>query len=236
MATMVPMFYRVSIFSEKSIMRHAGIIVIKDESDYATQVADQIAGVIAHDPTIVGVMSGVTSQSTTTINNELNINLKKLVPVVASKATIDQLPQTHYLFRVVPPNSVEARAAADFAKNVLHVKRVAVLYRSDNLYGLNLEGDFSGDFPSSDKTYQLAGQPTGFDPNNRSSIENALTTVLQDKPDLLYCACYVLDVNTILQWLAHHDQKQYANLHILGGDSLYGLAGYTPDVRSQWYR
>ncbi|HZO71993.1 MAG TPA: hypothetical protein VFB60_07300 [Ktedonobacteraceae bacterium] len=209
---------------------------VKDESDYATQVTDQIAVVIAHDPTIVGVMSGVTSQSTTTINNELSINLKKLVPVVASKATIDQLPQTHSLFRVVPPNSVEARTAADFAKNVLHVKRVAVLYRSDNLYGLNLEGDFSGDFPSSDKTYQLVGQPTGFDPNSRSSIENALKTVLQDGPDLLYCACYVLDVNTILQWLAHHDQKQYANLRILGGDSLYGLAGYTPDARSQWYR
>lgn len=208
----------------------------QDESDYATQVTDQMVDAIKHDPTIVGVMSGVTSQSTIDISTELQKRLSQEIPVVASKATVDpdKLPQTDYLFRVVPPNSVEAQAATDFAKNVLHVKSVAVLYRSDNTYGINLAGDFDGDFHLPEKTYQLVGQPTKFDPNNRSSIENALTTVLQYNPDLLYCACYVLDVNTILEWFAHH--SGYDNLHILGGDSLYGLGGYTPDARSQWDR
>lgn len=210
---------------------------VKDESDYANLIADQIRKAQQNDPTIVGVMSGINSQGTLNLNNELNKSGGTPPPIIAAKATYDNISGESHLFRVVPPNSVQALTASKYARDWLHVSRVAVLYREDDTYASNLATDFSNDFPSGDGKYQLTSPlPIGYTPRDTKSLTDALQKILQDPhhPDALYCACYANEVNILLQQLAHY--PQYKQLLILGGDALYELGDYTPDTRAQMYR
>jgi ABC-type branched-subunit amino acid transport system substrate-binding protein len=175
------------------------------------------------DPTIIGIVDGLTSQSTFDINEEVMAHPGHILPMVAAKATSDFLTRMPHFLRVAPPNTLQAQMGARYAKTQLHASRVAVFYREENTYSGNLKNDFLSEFQ--DATHQAVAVESypGRDPG---VLQEKLAEVLKLKPDLIYCACYSNEVSVLLEHLP--SSGPFANLLVLGGDAFFELGDFTP--------
>ncbi|MFL6546869.1 MAG: ABC transporter substrate-binding protein, partial [Candidatus Udaeobacter sp.] len=194
-----------------------------DDSQYVHDISVQIMQAAQRDPTIIGIMDGLTSQSTFAINEEVMAHPGHILPMVSAKATSDFLTRMPHFLRVAPANTSQAHVGARYAKTQLRATRVAVFYREENTYSGNLKNDFINEFQdATHQTIAVEAYP-GRDPG---LLQQKLDEVLKLQPDLIYCACYSNEVSVILEHLP--STGPFANLLVLGGDAFFELGDFTP--------
>ncbi|MBA2681920.1 MAG: ABC transporter substrate-binding protein [Ktedonobacteraceae bacterium] len=183
-------------------------------------IAKQIVQAIQKDSTIVGVMGWTFSAQSI---NAMQVLTQAKIPMVAESASSDDLTNSSsYFFRVVPPNSEEAKVGASYAKGTLNARTAVVFSDPGDSYSRSLAEDFSKSFTS------LGGQAqtVSYTRKDAQSISAALKQVANQgaAPDLIYFAGYAYDINTVLIDLPQYNTL--SNTKILGGDALYELGGY----------
>lgn len=204
---------------------------ITDEAQYAHAVAVQMMQATKKDPTIVGIMDGLTSQGSFDVNEEVLAYPGHILPMVADRATSDFLTRTPHFLRVAPPNALQAQLGARYARTQLQASRVAVFYREENTYSGNLKNDFINEFQNATHQVIAVEAYPGRDPG---ILREKLAEVLRLKPDLIYCACYSNEVSVILEQLPSNGP--FANLLVLGGDAFFELGDFTPAAQSHLSR
>ncbi len=197
-------------------------------STNATLVAQQIVQLAKVDKTVIGVMGFPYSGYTI---NALQVLSQAHIPIVSQTASSDQLSgMSPYFFRVAPSNKEQGIAGANYAKQVLKAKNVAIFYDQADSYSQSLGADFESQFTQNGGT--LAGGKTyTYTEGNASSITSALQSALSNNPDLIYFSGYSNDMATLLGNLSTLNAP--ANLQVLGGDALYELGGYPQSVRPE---
>ena len=103
------------------------------------KVAVQIVTAAHANSRIVGVMGWPLSIYT---HNALSTLAAGHIPLVSPTSSDDHLTG-HYFTRMAPSNQSQADTAARYAAMVLHVRTVAIVYNSDDLFSQNLSDDFS---------------------------------------------------------------------------------------------
>ncbi|WP_376793554.1 ABC transporter substrate-binding protein [Thermogemmatispora sp.] len=198
------------------------------ESDYAGTVAQQIVQAARKDGSIVGVMGWPFSSQTI---NAVGVLARAQIPMVSGTASSDQLTGlSPYFFRVAPSNQSEASAAARYALETLHARRVAAFYDQGDSYSSSLFRDFRAAF------VQGGGEVVVEEHYQRSQTDRLpvlLSDALGKNPDLIYFAGYASDITPLLKYLP--TSGPFAQLPVLGGDALYQPQGYS-DVRQVFSR
>lgn len=121
--------------------------------------------------------------------------------------------------------------AANFMLNTKHEKRIALLYDAATSYGNNLKSDFAADIPATN----IVGSESyiGGDPK---TVQDALTSMLNQKPDAIFFSGYVSDLIVLLNDISSVPEAN--NLLIVGGDALATTNSYTtplPDMRNVYF-
>ena len=113
-------------------------------SDYVTEVAQQIVQAAQQDATIIGVMGWPCSAYA---QNAIPVLAAAHIPMVSSTASADSLSGiSPYFFRVAPPNKSQAIAGAKYAEQQLHASHVALFVDPKNPYSSSLADDFKQQF------------------------------------------------------------------------------------------
>ncbi len=114
------------------------------EVTYVNMIAHQIAQIADKDKTVVGMIGWLTSSRS---HEALSTLAGAKIPQVSPQASDDGLTHASpYFFRVVPPNKVQAREAAQFAEQTLKVKNPVVFLDPKDNYSQNLAQDFEDQF------------------------------------------------------------------------------------------
>lgn len=192
---------------------------------YASLVMEQILQASRSDSTIVGVMGWPGSSSSLYAYTVLG---SAHIPVVSPTASFNSSANVPpYSFSVAPSIKDQGRAGAQYAEQTLHARRVALFVDPIDPYSESLANEFSQQFMADQKTIVATEDYTVGQPN---SVLKGISDALSNMPDLIYFAGHPEDVSTLLSNLP--TAGPYANLRVLGGDALYELGGYSPDVRS----
>ncbi len=133
------------------------------------------------------------------------------VPFIAPAATSPEVTELgDFIFRICFTDSFQGKAMAEFAKNKLKLKRVAILSDFNSSYSQNLSKVFSREFKNLDG--ELAAQLTY---DSQSKTFDNLVIELKDKDfDGLFIPGFFGDVSRIAQQLKEHG----INKPLLGGD------------------
>ena len=133
------------------------------------------------------------------------------VPFIAPAATSPEVTELgDFIFRICFTDSFQGKAMAEFAKNKLKLKRVAILSDFNSSYSRNLSKVFSREFKNLDG--ELAAQLTY---DSQSKTFDNLVIELKDKDfDGLFIPGFFGDVSRIAQQLKEHG----INKPLLGGD------------------
>ncbi|GCE09782.1 ABC transporter substrate-binding protein [Dictyobacter aurantiacus] len=143
------------------------------------------------------------------------------IPIVSPSASSDSLTSSSdYFSRVVPPDTVQAIAGANYAKNTLKAKKVAVFYDLTDPYSRSLGEAFSKQFEAISHTTVIKELFT-VGKTNDDQMGSLIRDSFRQAPDLdlIYYAGYVQDVSHLLNLLP--DAKRYPGLEVMGGDGLY---------------
>ena len=193
-------------------------------SQYATQVAQQIVLLAKADKTVIGVMGWPYSSYTT---NAMQVLSAANIPMISQTASSDSLSGTSpYFFRVAPSNKIQGIAGAKYAEQTLKAKNVALFLDPSDPYSQSLAQDFQNQF-TADGNKIVATE--NYTRGNASSLSGTLQDALSKNPDLIYFSGYSSDMSTLLADLLNSNAP--SNLQILGGDALYELGGYPSSVR-----
>src|SRR5579859_4686957 len=191
----------------------------------ATLVAQQIVQLAKSDPTFVGVMGWPYSGLTFAAAQVLG---QAQIPMVSSTASADDLTGiSFYFFRVAPPDKSQGIAGAKYAEKQGY-KNAAVFADPSNLYSQGLAADFKQQFEADGN--KVVAMET-YTVNKPETIQPVLTDALKQNPDLIYFAGYSNDVGTLLKGLVSAGTPD--TLHVLGGDALYELSGYTGSTAAE---
>ena len=186
-----------AVLTHGGTMLRLAIAVSEFDDASATLVAEQVVQLAHQDRTIVGVMGWPYS-------NQSLVALKVLeaahLPMVSSTATSDLLTgKSPYFFRVAPSDTQQGRVAANYVKQVLQDKRVALFEDENNPYSHSLAEAFRKSFVDDTHSiiyhslYTVGGDPT--------ILAKGVQDALAEKPDLLYFAGYVRDASTVVKHL-----------------------------------
>jgi len=192
---------------------------------YASLVMEQILQASHSDSTIVGVMGWPGSSSSLYAYTVLGSGHIPVVSPTASFNSSTNVPP--YAFSVAPSIKDQGRAGARYAEQTLHAGRVVLFVDPIDPYSESLANEFSQQFMADQKIIAATEDYTVGQPN---TVLKGISDALSNKPDLIYFAGHPEDVSTLLSNLP--TAGPYANLRVLGGDALYELGGYTPDVRN----
>lgn len=193
-------------------------------SQYATQVAQQIVLLAKADKTVIGVMGWPYSSYTT---DAIQVLSAANIPMISQTASSDSLSGTSpYFFRVAPSNNTQGIAGAKYAEQTLHAKNVALFLDPSDPYSQSLAQDFQKQF-TGDGNKIVATE--NYTVSNASSLSGTLQDALSKNPDLIYFSGYSSDMSTLLTDLLNSNAP--SSLQILGGDALYELGGYPSSVR-----
>jgi eukaryotic-like serine/threonine-protein kinase len=144
-----------------------------------TAVAKQIVQVAQKDATIIGVIGWLNSSDTL---NALDTFTRAKLPMISPQASSDYLAGiSPYFFRIVPPNKIQAQAAAQFMKNVLHIKSPVVFVDHTDAYSQNLAQDFENAFSAGGHLPEES-----FTADNTKSFAPLIQNALQYHPDAFY--------------------------------------------------
>jgi len=199
-----------------------------DES-MAGSVAQHIVQAASTDTTIVGVMGWPFSESTLSAVNVLG---QAHIPMVSETASTDQLTgKSPYFFRVIPPNSQQGIANAQYVTQKLHAKRVALFVDPHNAYSSNFADRFktpyldtgNGNSIVATEQYTVGSQGQG-------KLSSLLQDALSHNPDVIYFAGYANDLSVLLTALPASGPG--AKVQVVGGEGLYELGGYSSSARA----
>jgi len=132
---------------------------------------------------------------------------------------------------VAPSNLRQGIAGARYAEQTLHAKNVALFLDPADAYSNSLAADFKQRFTADGNTIVATETYTVGKPD---TLPARLQDALSHNPDLIYFSGYSSDVSTLLINLPTNGQ--FANLHVLGGDALYELGGYSTAARAGFSR
>jgi ABC-type branched-subunit amino acid transport system substrate-binding protein len=184
-------------------------------------VAQQIVQQAQKDHTIVSVMGFPTSASTLAA---LPLLAQAHIPVVSSVASSNELTNlSPYFFRVVPSDAQQGAVAARYAKQVLHVRHVALFEDPQDSYSHSLANAFKQNFADAQHSVTIINyireQPETL-PQSVQQIQNLHT-------DLLYFSGYVNDATVLLKNLPACGSGTGNCLQVMGGDALYVQGDYS---------
>ena len=191
------------------------------QAQYAQNVAQQIVQLAQSDKTFVGVMGWPFSSRTA---DAIGILGKNHIPLVSQTSSSDALSAiSPYFFRVVPPNTVQGSVGAHYAEKTLQANTAAIFVDNTDLYSQTLAQDFQHQFTADGKT--IVDTET-YKEGKTDTLPASLQKALSKHPDIIYFAGYAADVSTLLTNLPPGNTT-----HIMGGDALYELNGYSSSAR-----
>ena len=191
------------------------------QSQYAQNVAQQIVQLAQSDKTFVGVMGWPFSSRTA---DAIGVLGKNHIPLVSQTSSSDALSGiSPYFFRVVPPNTAQGSVGAHYAEQTLHANTAAIFVDNTDPYSQTLAQDFQHQFTADGKT--IVDTET-YKEGKTDTLPASLQKALSNHPDIIYFAGYASDVSTLLTNLPPGNTT-----HILGGDALYELNGYSSSAR-----
>jgi ABC-type branched-subunit amino acid transport system substrate-binding protein len=190
-----------------------------DSSAY--EVAQQIVQQAQRDHTIVGVMGFPTSASTL---DALPVLAQAHIPVVSSVASSDYLTnQSPYFFRVIPSDTQQGAVAARYAKQVLHVRHVALYEDPEDPYSSSLASAFKKSFVDSEHTVTTIN----YKREHPETLPHSSQQIQALHADLLYFSGYVNDATVLLNSLPACGEGANSCLQVMGGDALYVQGDYS---------
>lgn len=187
-----------------------------DRARSAVFVANQIADQASNDPTIVAIMSWPVSTDSINVNHQLKIREDSL-PMLSPSSSSDELGDRYNFFRICLTNSEQAQMAINFILNRKQKKHIAIIYDSTTSFGNNMKNDFITDIPRN-----VVGSES-YIGGNANTLQDALTRVLVQKPDAIFFAGYVGDLEELLSDIS---STAYANILLVGGDTLANTMAY----------
>jgi len=189
----------------------------KDSAD-AMIVAQQILLVKQTDPTFAGVMGW--PDSTSDAKYAIQYLGRNSVLMVSPSASSDAFTGiSPFFFRVAPLDSAQGSLAAHYVQSNLQANTVAIFYSPNLPYSVTLESNFKEQFDKPGKRVIPESFPRGDDLDKRSvAIKNNLGDALKSSPDLIYCACYSDDLNSLINDVRTSNEP---NLQIMAGDAAY---------------
>ncbi|GCE27302.1 hypothetical protein KDA_27860 [Dictyobacter alpinus] len=195
-----------------------------------TTIATQVVQAAQKDPTIIGVMGWSTSRSALSALQELT---DAHLPMVSPTASSDFLTgRSPYFFRVAPPDTQQATLAANYAKDVLHAKRVVLISDPDDTYSNSLGQAFMQHYQ--DGQHKLVHEPFAYTKGDLSTVARQMNDILAQKPDLIYFAGYVNEASVVLKGLPPCSKVNC--LTVLGGDALYVQGDYSLEAFKNYGR
>ena len=135
------------------------------------------------------------------------------VTLLSPTASLPSLTNSgKYFFRIWPSDTYEGYILADYAANVLQLKRAAVLYINTD-YGVGMNGVFSEEFGKTDSEIVFSeGYAQG-----AADFKTQLVKIRNSNPDVLFVPGYYQEVANILRQV----KDLNLNVQILGISSLY---------------
>ncbi len=194
-----------------------------NDKEYANIVAQQIVEAAKNDPTIVGVMGWPYSSRTLNVVKTLTNAHLPIVSQMASSILLTGI--SPYFFRIVPPDSTQAKTGAIFTENVLHAKAAALFVDPSDAYSVSIGNAFAQKFTSDGNTLVATEHYTVGKP---STVTAALKDALLHGPDVIYFAGLADDANALLASLP--TQGRYAQIKVVGGDGLYSTGSYSKEA------
>ncbi|RJL30790.1 ABC transporter substrate-binding protein [Bailinhaonella thermotolerans] len=200
---------------------------VGERSRFADTVARSIVDRARRDPSIVGVVG--LGQSVLETQRAIQALADAGLPIVGTVNTYDRTAETEvgtspFYFRVAPPNSRQAAAAAYWARSGLprdargggayKAKTAAVLYDASpsDLYSPNLARDFQASF----------GEPAAelFPYRGQAELQQAVDQACKKRPDLYYYAGRASEFPAFLNDLRSSTCGGEGRLHVLAGDDV----------------
>lgn len=200
-----------------------------DDEQYSDIIAKQIVTLIKKNKEpIIGVL-GV-PLSTPGVTTGIQILSNSNIPMISSTASSDALTAaSSYFFRVVPPDSQQGVVAAQYATSFIKPKKTAIFYADNNLYSKTLATSFGNALRKSStvfyKQYKRISNSTDKNVEYRQIGIN-LKNALYENPDLIFCACYVDDLNQLVSDLRNSQSIPQSPIEIMGGDAAYNINSY----------
>jgi ABC-type branched-subunit amino acid transport system substrate-binding protein len=186
---------------------------------YANDLAQQIVQLVQHDHTIIGVMGWPfsTQQTMTALATLGQAHIPSVSPSLSSNDFTDI---SDYFVRVAPPDLQQSTYGADFAKTHLQSKNAAVFLDYSNLYSRSLALSFAASFEDSTHKVSFVRYTRNEDVDKALAFADK---ALAYHPDLIYFAGYASDFDPLRGYL----MSVQPQMHVMGGDGLYELGGYT---------
>jgi len=187
------------------------------EAVYTKTIAQLIVQAAQADKTIVGVLGWATSTRTL---DAYPILTQAKIPMVSHSATGDTLTGVSpYYFRIVPPNSVQAQAGAQYASQALHAGKVVAFEDPTDEANVSSVNDFTNQFKA--EGHQVV-KVEDFTTGKTTNFPQLLNDALRYQPDLLYMpATSPYDTFALLKLLP--TKGPFAGLDVLSGDAAYSL-------------
>jgi ABC-type branched-subunit amino acid transport system substrate-binding protein len=185
----------------------------------SVDIAQQTIQAARADKTIVGILSGATSDASL---DTVQTYTQAHMPMVGSIAAADELTNlSPYYFRVTPPNNMQASLLTTYIEHKLQPKRLVLFVDKNEPFSRDLANSFSQKYTSDGYS--------NFSTQNFTSGGNAqaLTQRVQDvlntyHPDVIvFTSIIVDDYATLLN--AIPSTQQFAGLKVVGGVPTYEL-------------
>ncbi|HEY4389008.1 MAG TPA: ABC transporter substrate-binding protein [Ktedonobacteraceae bacterium] len=213
-----------------TLLRLLIAVTNKDQASIRN-VTLQVVKAANTDSSILGVMGLPTSNIALVAEPLLSAAHLPMVSPTAS--SVDLSGQSPYFFRVAPPDTVQGQVGAEYARDQLHAKTVAVFVNDSDSYSRSLAQAFESNFSDPQHTviqlYYQQGQPETIEAGFRRAEQ------LSKKPDLIYFAGFVNDASVLLQLLPACSNPNSC-LKVMGGDALYVQRDYSLDAYKSYSR
>ena len=194
-----------------------------DDKAYADIVAKQIVYTAKSDPSIVGVMGWPYSSRTLNVIQTLTDAHIPIVSQMASSVLLTGV--SPYFFRIVPPDSTQAKTGAIFTENVLHAKSAALFIDPSDAYSDSIGNAFKQQFEQ-DGNHVVATEH--YTVGKPATVISTLQDALLHAPDVIYFAGLADDANALLAHLP--TEGQFSQIKVVGGDGLYSIGSYSNDA------
>jgi len=189
------------------------VLIADDDSDKET--AKQIAGVLADDDDVLGVVGHFTSDASLAASDIYQE--RSLVMISPTSTSVGLSTKGDYIFRSLPSDIFNATALVNYMLRDLELKQAAIFYNSDSAYSRDLTEVFKKELLVKDG--KVVAQFDFFS-NNFNATEAIKEAVAQGAEIL------ILFHNTgVLSKALGVVESNQTNLPILSGDS-----GYKPEM------
>jgi len=164
--------------------------------------------------------------------------------MVSQSASSDDLTNAlHFFFRVIPPNAVQARVAANFALKKLNAKNAVVFFDPSDTYSRTIAKDFEDDFinnggmilPDKDNHSYDGKTPVGMHftvgKMDKDTFVQLIQQTLRPTVDMFYFTG--VNPNDAISFQnALPSAEKYKNLRVIAGDGSYVSE---PNSHGRWY-